>query len=119
MKTEILNKFSFYRTSTTATQEKIAAAAGEVRLSAGDMFCRQGAAGDQFALLGRGSIRVYRIGESGREITIYHVRDGETCLVNMLSVFLRQPAVANAQIVCSERWTVACLLGRIFKGTKS
>ena len=52
---------------------------------------------DQFGLVGSGSIRVYRVGESGREITIYHVRAGETCLVNLLSVFLNRETCASAQ----------------------
>ena len=59
-------------------------------------FYREGDACGQFALVGTGSIRVFKVGETGREITLYHVRDGEACLINMLCVLLGRPAMACA-----------------------
>ena len=48
--------------------------------------------------MGRGSIRVFKIGETGREVTLYHVQDGQLCLVNMLCVMLGRPTMATAQV---------------------
>jgi hypothetical protein len=43
-------------------------------------------------------MRVFKTGESGHEITVCHVQDGNPCLVNMLCVFLDQPAMATAVV---------------------
>jgi CRP/FNR family transcriptional regulator len=47
--------------------------------------------------VGAGSIRVFRLGATGRQITLYHVRDRQSSLVSMLSVLLETPAIATAQ----------------------
>jgi CRP/FNR family transcriptional regulator len=41
---------------------------------------------------------VFKVGETGREITLYHVQEGQTCLINMLCVFLGKPAMATAAV---------------------
>ncbi|MCX8090803.1 MAG: Crp/Fnr family transcriptional regulator [Verrucomicrobiae bacterium] len=94
---DVLGRFDLFRAADRGWAAEIAASATLVRLRAGALLQRQGVECDQFALLSSGRLRVYRISENGREITLYHVREGEPCLVNMLSVFLREPAAANAQ----------------------
>ena len=94
----ILEKFSFYRNSAKPLRSAIADAAQHVSLPAGAYFFRQGDACHHFALLGAGDIRVFKLAENGREITLYHVEEGQTCLVNMLSVTLNAPAVATAVV---------------------
>jgi len=42
------------------------------------------------------AVRVFKEAPGGREITLYHVRDGEPCLINMLCVFLGCPATASS-----------------------
>ena len=65
-------------------------------LPAGVFFYREGDLCPSFALVGRGEIRVFKTSVTGREITLYHVQDGEPCLVNVLCVFLGRPAMASA-----------------------
>jgi len=51
--------------------------------------------------VGRGRMRVYVTGESGREVTLYHVRRGESCPVNLGGAMLGSGAFANAS-ACGE-----------------
>lgn len=94
---EILNGVEAFRGFPDGERLRAADSARLARLPAGGKFYHQGQRVDEFALVAAGSLRVYRIGESGREITLYHVRAGEPCLVNILSVMLRKEACATAQ----------------------
>ena len=94
---DILNQFDFFRQLPAAERAQGLETARLAKLPNRAWFYRQGQRLDQFGLVGTGSIRVYRVGESGREITLYHVRAGETCLVNLLSVFLNRETCASAQ----------------------
>lgn len=94
---EVLNQFDFIRQLPAAERGRAMELARLARLSNRSRFYRQGQTIDQLGLVGAGSIRVFRMGENGREITLYHVRAGETCLVNLLSVLLSREACASAQ----------------------
>jgi CRP/FNR family transcriptional regulator, anaerobic regulatory protein len=96
--TDILEQFGFYRNASERLRAIYADSAEGVGLPEGAMFYRDGGEMPGVALVGTGSIRVFKTGASGREITLYHVRAGETCLVNMMCVFLRHPAIASAQV---------------------
>ena len=77
--------------------------AQHLELEPGEWLFREGERARQFAAVGTGSIRVFRIGSTGRQITLYHVRGEESSLVGMLSVLLDRPVVATAQAeVASE-----------------
>lgn len=55
--------------------------------------------GDQcpgIAFVLSGEIRVFKIGESGREITLYEIFPGETCILNASCILARQNYPANA-----------------------
>ena len=93
----ILDQLAFYTDAPRSLRPRIADAAMRVSLAAGDVFYQEGDTRDVFALVGHGDIRVFKTAESGREISLYHVRDGEPCLVNMLCVFLGRPAMASAR----------------------
>ena len=43
-----------------------------------------------------GSVRVYRMHESGQEITLYFLEEGEQCNVNLNSAFTNTPAIGTA-----------------------
>lgn len=75
------------------------AAVGQyANFAAGTFLYHEGDKCDQFALVGTGSIRVFKTTITGHEITLYHVQDGQACLVNMLSIFLQRPAMATAVV---------------------
>ena len=96
-----LQEFGFYVNAPGNVQNEMASAATHVQLSQGDYFVREGSACPQFALLVSGSLRVFKVGENGREITLYHVNAGQTCLANLLCALLdiSSPASAVAETV--------------------
>jgi CRP/FNR family transcriptional regulator len=96
-KQDILGRIDFYREATPELQSTIAAAARYVKLAPGDFLFNEGDASSEFAAVGAGSIRVFRIGATGREITLYHVRSQESSLVSMLAVLLGRPVIATGQ----------------------
>jgi CRP/FNR family transcriptional regulator len=104
---EILEGTSFFREAPEALQSTMLAAARRLKLAPGERLFREGEVSSGFAAIGRGSIRVFRLGASGREITLYHVHDQQTSLIGMLSALLQQPAIATAQ---AELETDAVLL---------
>jgi CRP/FNR family transcriptional regulator len=106
-KQSILERLDFYRDAPPRAQSAIAAAARYVSLAPGDVLFREGDASNEFAAVGVGSIRVFRIGATGREITLYHVRSQQSSLVSMLGVLLGTPVIATGQ---AEVATEAVLL---------
>jgi CRP/FNR family transcriptional regulator len=96
-KQDILERLDFYRDAPGELRSTISAAARYVRLAPGDFLFREGDASREFAAVGVGSIRVFRIGATGREITLYHVRSQQSSLVSMLAVLLARPVIATGQ----------------------
>lgn len=96
-KREILERVGFYREAPPEVQSSILAAARHVTLAPGHWLFREGEPSSHFATVGTGSVRVFRIGATGREITLYHVRDQQSSLVSMLSALLEIPAIAMAR----------------------
>src|SRR5687767_2730930 len=94
----ILGSFDFYRQAAPESRAQLAASPTRVSLRKRATFYREGDVCQHFGLVGRGDIRVFKGAATGREITLYHVRDGEPCLLNMLSVFLDRPAAATAVV---------------------
>ncbi len=106
-KRDILEQIDFYRESPPALQSTISAAARYVSLAPGELLFREGDASTEFAAVGVGSIRVFRVGATGRDITLYHVRSQQSSLVSMLAVLLGRPVIATGQ---AEVATEAVLL---------
>jgi len=107
MKDWILQKFAFYASATAAERRAISDAAVGVHLPAGTTFYRESDEIDHVALVGHGDIRVFKTVATGREVTLYDVRDGQACLVTVLAAVLRRPAMASAVV---EKPTYAVLI---------
>jgi CRP/FNR family transcriptional regulator, anaerobic regulatory protein len=73
-KKDVLGRLDFYREAPADLQSAISAAARCVSLAPGNFLFKEGDQPIEFAAIGVGSIRVFRIGATGREITLYHVR---------------------------------------------
>jgi CRP/FNR family transcriptional regulator, anaerobic regulatory protein len=56
----------------------------------------EGDACQAIAFVLSGEIRVYKIGENGREITLYEIGPGETCILNASCILSRTTYPANA-----------------------
>lgn len=106
MNPALLETVPFFNDSPPAVRAEMLRAAQPAMLFPGDFFYREGDTCAHFALVTGGDIRVYKSGEQGREVTLYHVMAGEPCLVNLVSVMLERPAVADAR---AEEQTSAIL----------
>jgi len=80
---QVLSLFPFYRNAEPAFRQEMEAAARGVSLDEGASTFHQGSACMGIPLVGAGLVRVFRQGENGRELTLYHVHPGEMCLVSL------------------------------------
>jgi len=97
-KHSILEKFGFFRDASAQFQSAVANVAKYASVAPGTFLYHQGDQCEKFALVGAGDIRVFKTEAAGHEITLYHVQDGQACLVNMLGIFLERPAMATAVV---------------------
>lgn len=69
------------------------------RIPAGKDVFIAGARADAIALLMSGLVRVYKIGETGREITLYRFGLGESCILTANAILSAQtfPAIATVE----------------------
>ncbi len=96
-KRNVLGKFKFFTESEPSFQQELIASCSVARLAAGTCYFNEGDICDQFAIVGSGQLRVYKVGENGREITLYHVHAGESCLLNMSCLTAGTPCPATAR----------------------
>lgn len=71
-------------------------------LPAGHTVFAEGDACGAFAIVLEGSIRVYKVGETGREITLYRVTTGESCMLTINCIMSQRdfPALAVVDKAC-------------------
>lgn len=70
--------------------------ASKVSLSEGAQICSEGAECGSLALLLEGRVRVYKLGETGREITLYRLGVGESCILTASCILSHVPFPAFA-----------------------
>lgn len=70
---------------------------------AGSRLYAEGDACAAIAFVLDGEIRVYKIGESGREITLYEIGQGETCILNASCILSGTSYPANAATLTPAR----------------
>jgi CRP/FNR family transcriptional regulator len=75
------------------------AAAFFARIPSGKDVFVEGDQAESIALLMSGVVRVYKIGETGREITLYRFGHGESCILTANAILSRKsfPAVATVE----------------------
>lgn len=78
---QILATFPFLNESLASFVEEFFARAALVALPAGQIICQDGDQCGQLPLLLSGVGRVYKLGENGREMTLYRIHPGESCVV--------------------------------------
>jgi CRP/FNR family transcriptional regulator len=74
-------------------------AAFHARIPAGRDVFLEGDRVDAIAILIHGVVRVYKIGETGRQITLYRFGDGQSCILTANAILSRRtfPAVATVE----------------------
>ena len=63
---------------------------------AGQFICWEGDVCAQLAVVLSGNVRVYKVGESGREITLYRIEESDSCILTASCILsqIRFPALA-------------------------
>lgn len=77
----LLEAFPFLERAPGEARRLLRESSTRVSLPAGTVICREGNQCANMALLLSGSVRVYKIGESGREITLYRLGPGQSCIL--------------------------------------
>lgn len=103
---EVLQHYGFYQSSDPSQRMELLAVSSPVRAADGQSLLEAGYACRDIIFVGRGRLRVYVTGESGREVTLYHVHRGESCPVNLGAAMVGIGAFANAS-ACGELGGVA------------
>src|SRR3972149_9909863 len=86
----IVRALPVLREADTELLREFARSAFYARIPAGRDIFAEGDAIDAIARLISGVVRVYKIGETGREITLYRFGHGESCLLTA-NALLRPP----------------------------
>ena len=91
--------FSFWSQLDEPSKIDFLSQSQEVSLSAGKYICLEGDLCNYLPLVISGSVRVYKIGESGREITLYHLEKGDSCIMTASCIMSQKefPAFAVAE----------------------
>jgi len=95
-----MQDFPFFEELSNEAQTLLLSHAKEVKMPKGMELFAQGDQCKDILFLVEGSVRVYRLHESGQEITLYFLENGEQCNVNLNSAFTDTPAIGTA--VCES-----------------
>ena len=98
-KQKIFAAFPFLAQSSAEMQAQFWASAMMVHLSEGQFICLEGNQCTHLALVLSGRARVYKLGESGREITLYRIEPSESCILTASCILsnITFPAFAVAE----------------------
>lgn len=98
---EVLQHYGFYQNSTPSQRMELLAVANPVSAAGGQCLLEAGYSCRDVLFVGAGQLRVYVTGESGREVTLYHVGPGQSCPVNLSAALMGIGAFADAS-ACGE-----------------
>lgn len=77
----LFSTFEFFAQLSNREQENFLFQAKLVTLRQGQFICLEGDSCQHLPLILSGSVRIYKIGESGREITLYRLEKGDSCIM--------------------------------------
>jgi len=97
-KREMLAKIPLFTEAPPELRNAFVDEAAVVQLGAGEYFLREGDTCAHFALIVSGKMRVFKLAESGQEITLYHVGAGEACPLNVSCILSDRPVPAMARV---------------------
>ncbi len=79
---DFLKTFPAFKGVSEGLLQDFLSACSRKKVPAGSRLYSEGDACSAIAFVFSGDIRVYKIGETGREITLYEIGPGETCILN-------------------------------------
>jgi CRP/FNR family transcriptional regulator len=98
-KEEFVKTFPAFRSSQRNLVAKVLASGRLQSIPRDSRIYAEGDACAAIAFILSGGIRVYKIGETGREITLYEIGPGETCILNASCILAHTAYPANAVAV--------------------
>ncbi|MHB8846787.1 MAG: Crp/Fnr family transcriptional regulator, partial [Nitrospirota bacterium] len=100
MKTSEFTKiFPSFRSAAHGMLDDLLSVSRRQSVPAGTQIYHEGDACNGIAFVLSGDIRVYKIGQTGREITLYDIGPGETCILNASCILAGQSYPAHATAV--------------------
>jgi len=93
---ELETYFPFLRNADALIRQQAQAQAMRMELPADTHICWEGDTCQNLALLLSGTVRVYKIGETGREITLYRLERNESCVLTASCILSQRPFPALA-----------------------
>ena len=93
---EFLKAFPVFKSAPARVVQDLLDASRGASIPAGSQIYREGDACSGIAFVLSGEIRVYKVGQSGREITLYEIGPGETCILNASCILSGQTYPAYA-----------------------
>jgi CRP/FNR family transcriptional regulator len=93
---DVLRYYGFYSSSSSRQRLEILEAAQPLSPPVGRTLMESGYTCSNVVFVGHGRLRVYISGESGREVTLYYVKSGESCPVNLGSALTGVSACASS-----------------------
>jgi CRP/FNR family transcriptional regulator len=81
-KNEFITVFPVFRNSSDELLRELLAVSRNQSVPVGKQIYAEGDACEAIAFVLSGEIRVFKIGQTGREITLYEIGPGETCILN-------------------------------------
>ena len=95
-KNEFIKAFPVFRNSSDEFLQELISAASVRKVPAGKQIYAEGDSCAFIALILSGELRVFKVGQTGREITLYQIGPGETCILNASCILSGQSYPANA-----------------------
>jgi CRP/FNR family transcriptional regulator len=95
-KNEFIKTFRNFRNSSDELLKELLVIARRQDVPAGKQIYSEGDSCPVIAFVISGEIRVYKTGQTGREITLYEIGPGETCILNASCILSGTSYPANA-----------------------
>jgi CRP/FNR family transcriptional regulator len=93
---QITRQFQFLQQADSDFQQRFFEHVSKIDLPAAQPICHQGTQCSHLALVVSGSARVYKLSENGREITLYRIGPGESCILTASCIMNGEPFPASA-----------------------
>lgn len=113
MDTEWMKHFPALAAIEDGVWREAAAAAMRMHLPAGEQLFREGDSCSNFLLVLDGAVRVQKLSESGREIVLYRVEEGQSCILTTVCMLGGQ--TYNAEAVTETEVDAVALPNPVFR----
>lgn len=100
---EFANLFPAFRGTPEPLIQELLTASSCQNVPAGTQLYAEGDICTAIAFVLSGEIRVYKVSETGREITLYEIGPGETCILNASCILSARPYPAHAMTLTAAK----------------